>query len=633
MRRLQPGIAVFCILLLFAPALPAQYIQERNSGMFGMYKAREVPPVDLANSNRLEQLLRAGNIYLSLQDAIALALENNLDIQIQRYNKPLQEASLLRAQAGGPLRGIPTSLQSATTDVLNQITGGVIGTGGGGQVSLGSGSGGTIITATGTNVPQLDPSFFALGYWQHQTALNANQVTTGTATLINRNDAYQMGFQKSFLTGTNLSLGWNGSKTTSNSPYLFLNPFINGSMNLTLTQSLLKGFVFHPNTRFIRIAKNNVRANDLIFKSQVINTVTAVVSGYWTLVSDIENVKVKEQALALAQKLLNDNKKQVEIGTLAPIEIVRAEAEVATRQQELVTARTAVLQQETGLKNALSRTGIASASVADAHIIPTDRITVPASEPVTPIQDLIATAMQNRPEVRQSQINIESTRIGLSGPKSELLPDLGLYANFTNNGLTGTPAIVSIPDQAGGSITPVGSVQPVFVGGFGSNLGQLFSRKFPNYALGIQLNIPLRNRSAQGDYAIDMLQLRQQELQQQRTFNQIRVDVQNALIGVQQASAAYAAAVKARELAQQTLDAEQKKYALGASTIFMVIQYQRDLASASSVEVTAASNYAKAKVNLQAATGTTLDDYNVSIAEAEKGRISRPPSALPVTQP
>jgi outer membrane protein TolC len=359
-------------------------------------------------------------------------------------------------------------------------------------------------------------------------------------------------------------------------------------------------------------------------------TVAQVVQGYWDLVSDIENVKVKQQALAVAQKLYEDNKKQVEIGTLAPIEVVSAEAEVASNQQQLVTAQTQLLQQETLIKNALSKTGVASPSIADAHIVPTDHITVPEIEPVVPVQDLVAKALQNRPEVVQSQISIDSSKIQLAGSKSQLLPALNLFASLQNSGLAGQANTQS--GTTSGVLPGVGGVDPFFIGGTGTLLSQLFSRNFPSYAAGVQLNIPFRNRSAQADYITDTLNLRTQELQYQRLLNGIRVDVRNALTAVQQASASYQAAAKARFLQEQKLAAEQKKYALGASTIYQVILYQRDLAAAQSTEVNAQGTYAKAKVQLDQVTGDTLDRYNVSVAEAMKGRASRAPSPLPVTQ-
>jgi outer membrane protein len=632
MRRLQSAVALLCVFLMVAPAVSAQqiqYVQNAPGGWLSSitrpYEPKEVLPIDLANSNRLESLLRAGNIYLSLQDAIALALENNLDIQIQRYGRPQAEANLLRAKAGGLLRGVPSSVQTATTSALSQITGGAFGTGGntGASGASSSGASGTIITATGSSIPTLDPSFYVVGYWAHHTTPQSNAFTTGTTSLLYDNKVYNAGYQQSFLTGTSVGVNWSNNWTKANSGILDFNPSTTGSLGITVTQRLLQGFGLAVNNRNIRIAKNNLKVNDLLFRQQVITTVAQVVAAYWDLVSFNENVKVKEQALALSQKLYDDNKKQVEIGTLAPIEIVRAQAEVATRQQDLVNAQTQVLQSETGLKNALSKTGVASPSVADAHIIPTDAITVPASEPAVPVQDLVGEALKNRPELAQSKINIESTRIGLKGDRSQMLPSLDVQAALNNNALAGS--INNIPNPYG---TPH-SGDPFFIGGTGTVLGQLFRRNFPDYSIGIQLSVPLRNRSAQADYVLDALNLRTLELQQQRLINSIRVDVRNALIAVQQASAAYHAAVQARILQEQTLDAEQKKYALGASTIFFVIQYQRDLAQARSNEVAAISAYAKAKVQLDQAIGTTLDTYKISINEAVQGKVSRPPSPLP----
>ena len=634
MRRIQSGVALLCVLLMLAPFAAAEeirYVQDRPGGFFSrftqQYEAKDVLPINLSNSSRLESLLRAGNIYLSLQDTIALALENNVDLEIQRYARPQSQASLLRAQAGGPLRGTTTSIQTQTTSALSQISGGTnvfSSNSSAGNSTTSTSSGGILVTSTGTSVPNLDPSLYMQGYWSHQTSLQSNNVAIGQTAVVDRNDGYQMGFTKNFLTGTGVNLGWQESRFRTNlsSFYQPANPFITGSLGLTFTQHLLQGFSFAANNRYIKVAKNSVKLSDFVFKQQVIYTVSQVVAGYWDLVNDIENVKVKEQAVQVSQKLYEDNKKQVEIGTLAPIEIVKAESEVASNQQQLVNAQTTLLQQETALKNALSKTGVASASIADAHIIPTDRFTVPATEAIVPIQDLVARALQNRPEIVQSQISIDSSKIQLTGSKNQLMPSLDLYANLQNNGLVG-----AVNPTTG--VLPGAAIDPFYLGGSGRLLSQLFSRNFPNYTLGVGLTIPFRNRAAQADYMLDTLSLRQQELTYQRQINSIRLDVRNALIAVQQAVAAHQASTKARLLAEQTLDAEQKKYALGASTIFFVIQYQRDLAVARSNEVAAQAQYAKAKVQLDVATGDTLDRYNVQIDEAVKGTVARAPGALP----
>jgi len=642
MRRIRPTIAILCAVLLAAATLPAETPPVRSSGGFFSgftrpYRTQEVAPVNLANSPRLEALLRAGRIYLSLQDAVALALENNLDIAVQRYGPMIAGASLLRAEAGGLLRGVPTAVQRATTSALAQVTGGAptgAATTGAATGATGGGeAGGAVIIQTGTAIPNLDPALFTQVNFSHRTSPQTNSFTTGTNALILRNNVANFGIQKGFITGTTVSFGWNNSMLETNAGRSDFNPSTTASFSLNITQPLLRGFGLAVNTRNIRIARNNRRVSDLAFRQQVISTVSAIVSAYWDLVSFNENVRVKQQALALAQKLYEDNKKQVEIGTLAPIEIVRAEAEVASSQQALVQAETQLLQQETLLKNALSRSGVASPIIAEARIVPTDRIFVPPSEPVTPVQDLMEMAMKTRPDVIQTDLQIQNTKLGLQGSRNNLLPQLDLVADFRNNALVGQINALPVPAIPGTGIGPTprnpAAVDPFFIGGYGKALSQLFARNFPDYAIGFQLSIPLRNRSAQADMVLDQLSLRQQELRRQALLNQVRVDVRNALIALQQARAAYEAAVKARVLQEQTLEAEQKKYALGASTIFFVIQAQRDLAQARSTEVAAASQYMKAKVQLDAATGRTIEAHNISIEEALEGRVSRPPSPLP----
>jgi outer membrane protein TolC len=351
-------------------------------------------------------------------------------------------------------------------------------------------------------------------------------------------------------------------------------------------------------------------------------------------------VKVARESLGVSEKLYNDNKKQVEIGTLAPIEIVRAEAEVAAREQDLTVAETNVLEQETIIKNVLSRTGVASPSIAEARIVPTDSIHLPDIEQVQPVQDLVDSALAERPELAQSRLNLENSQINLVGSRNGLLPTINAFAELTNHAQAGQinslPTLGANGQPTGfirGPACPVNVCNPVngfFVGGYGTVLAQLFGRDFPDYRVGVNLNIPLRNRAAQADYVRDQLTLRQSQLTLQKQINQIRVDVQNSLIALQQARARYQAATKQRILEEQTLDAEQKKYALGASTIYQVIQTQRDLANSQSSEVNALSQYSRARVNLDVATGQILSSNQINMDEARKGVVNRAPAALPV---
>ena len=619
--------SLLCSLLIVAPALPAQTrtgVSSWFNGFSDPYRWRDVAPISLANSSRLDQLLRAGKLYLSLQDAIALALENNLDIELQRYGPRISEAELQRANAGGSARvGSGGGVSNATT----------------GQGANGGQLGATA-AQTGQALPgqNLDPVFTGTMSWAHQTIPQTNTFVTGTSSLINQRTLANYGVSQSFLTGTSASFGFNNNLLAQNSGRNDFNPSKSINASLNVTQRLLQGFGKAVNNRNIRVSKNNIKVSELVFQQQVITTVSSVISLYWDLVSANEDVQVKRQALALNQKLYDDNKKQVEIGTLAPIEIIRAEAEVARSQQDLTISETNLLQQETVIKNALSRTGVASPGLADAHIIPTDKIRMPETEAIEPIQDLVGKAVNGRPELEQARVNIESSKIGLKGSKNALLPSVDAFVDLRNNGLSGILNTQPIPPVPG---APVGVVSPprnpanvdgFFLGGYGTALGQVFRRNFPDYSIGVSLNIPLRNRSAQADMVRDQLSLRQSEIRFQQSLNQVRVEVQNALISLQQARARYQTSVKNRVLQEQTLDAEQKKYALGASTIFFVIQAQRDLTAAQASEVAALSTYARARNELERATGQTLSANAIQIDEAMKGSVSKAPSAVPAVQ-
>jgi outer membrane protein TolC len=634
--KFQCSIALCCVLLVSAPWTYAQQNTQTRpqdstprleteaprwySRFTQHYDPKVSPPVNLSNSTRLDSLLRAGNLYLSLADAIALALENNIDVEVQRYGFPLADVDLNRAKTGVGIRGV-------------QGAGGGLAAGAAGGVGLGAIGGVSIINGIGTTtgvlgpLTNLDPVFTGNLNWAHQTQPQNNTITTGTTALITRNQLANFGISQGFSTGGTATLSFNNTSIEQNALRNTFNPTTNSFLDLQVSQPLLQGFGFAVNNRNIRIAKNNIKVTDYGFRQQVITTVNTVTQSYWNLVTAVSNVTVAKQALALSQKLLDDNKKQVEIGTLAPIEVVRAEAQVAASEQQVVTAETSVLQMETALKNLLSRTGLASPAMADAHVVPTDRIEIPDVEPVQPIQDLVSQALDNRPDLAQARLQLDNTRINLTATRNAMLPQLSLVGDLRNSGLSGEPNRF-LTGTTGSNLLPNTGADPFFIGGYGNVLTQIFARNFPTYSLGFQLNIPLRNRSAQADMATAQLQVRQGELQLQKALNQIRVDVQNQLIAVQQARAQYQAAVKTRILQEQTLDAEQKKLALGASTPYLVIQTQRDLSTAQQAEVQARSTYALAKVQLDLATGMTLDRNHVQIDEAKSGRVSKPPDPI-----
>jgi outer membrane protein len=653
MTGIRSYLAVLCVLLFAAPAggfaadspqsqpgqpgasSPPQQPAAASSGIVaritGPYRPVETPPNNLTNTSRLDSLLRAGNLYLSLQDTIALALENNLDIAIQRYGPLLADAALRQALAGGSARGVSTSVLSGPSSASVSSSGTTAGTNNSaGAISSNATSsavGAAVISSGGPAIPNLDP--MVTGTWSlgHLTTPQSSAFTTGTNELIQRQGVGNFAVQQSFLTGTTVSLGLNNTSINSNNPRSDFNPATNSSLAFALTQHLWQGFGQSVNSRQIRIAKNNREVSDLTFKLQVETTVAAVMELYWDLVSFNESVQVARDALTAAQRLLEDNRKQVEVGTLAQIEVVRAEAEIASSEQTLLVSQTRALQQETIIKTALSRTGVSNPAIAAAHIITTDRIQIPAVEPVTPIQDMNALAISSRPELAQSRIQLANQELTVRGSKNGLLPTLDLVANVSNSALAGQ--INPLPALPG----TAHSNTAFFIGGYGTVLSQLFARNFPNYSVGLNLTIPLRNRAAQAQLISDELTYRQQELSLQRLQNQVLVDVQNGMIGVSQARAQFQAAQKAQVLQMQTLDAEQKKLALGASTIYNVILAERDLVTAQSNLVAAEAAYSKARVELDRATGQILYNNNVSVDEASKGVVPRPPSPIPDTPP
>jgi outer membrane protein len=636
MRRLKALLSVVCAwLLVSSPAWGQNAVRiEPPKGGLGWlthpYQARDIPPINLANSDRLEALVRGGNLYLSAQDVIALALENNLDIEIQRYTPLLQREVTLRAQGGGGLRNVGVPVAQGPQSV--SLTGVSLTASGGATTTAGAGvsSSGGIVTQLGPTINNFDPQLVFYGNFGHYTSPQSNLVLTGTAALIQQARTYQAQYFQYFDTGTYAQLTYTDQWNKYNSLSYTLDPYSQASLDLYVTQNLLQGFGKAVLARNIRVSKNNEKVSDLQFKQQVITTVSAILNLYWDLVSFYQDLKARKDELATAQALFEDNKKQVQIGTLAPIEVTRAESQVYSSQQDLLISQTNLLQQETVLKNALSKNGVASPTLAEVHVIPLDTIEIPKQDEFPPIDELVKDALGHRVEIAQAELNVDSNKINLKGIKNELKPTLQVFAELTNNGLTGSTNYLVNPQNAisSGYIYP----DPYLLGGYSNALGQIFRRDFPNYSAGLQLNIPLRNRIAQSDYVTSALGLRQQELQLQKSKNQVRVDVQNAVIALRQARVRYDSSVKARILQQQTLDADKKKYTLGAATVFNVVQDEQTLAAAESTETASLATYTHARIAFDQAMGTTLDVNHISLQEAMSGHVERK-SVLPANLP
>jgi outer membrane protein len=586
--------------------------------IFAPYAPQNIPEPMLTNSTRLDQLIQDGKLMLSLDDAISLALENNLNISVARFTPWIAETQLLKAEAGG----IP---QSNSTQ----------------QVVLG----------TSPSV-SFDP-IVSVGYsWQHGNFPVNNPFISGTGTgtnilVVNQNtSAVNFGYTEGFHTGTNLQITLNTARTATNEPDVFFNPAFTPVLSATLSQPLLNGFGILPNTRYIIEQKNTIKAANSLFAQQVIAVVTQTSNDYWELVYDRQNVKVEEAAVGVSQKLWEDNKKQLEIGTMAPLDVLTAESQLATDQQNLIVAQTTKLTQETVLLNDIAKSLLAK-DVAGIEIVPTTPITIPDVVENIPLQDAVQEAWRKRPELYQADMNLKNSRIEVKATRNALLPSLNAFIQYQAQGLNGTGfnttgtngTFVADPQAplVGADGLPIlingneaftgvpATTTAVTHGGVSDALDDIFKNQFPVYSAGLTLTMALRNRSAQADSARAQFDERQFQVQYRQQENTIVINVRNAIITLQQDRSQVAAAEKARNLAQQTLDAEQKKYQLGSSTSYQVVLRSRDLTAAQGTALRAQANLAEALVNFNQAMGRTLEVQHITVADAMRGATGRDP--------
>jgi outer membrane protein len=596
------------------------------------YLPQELAQPNLGNSPRIDSLMHDGKIYLSIDDAVALALENNLDIDIARYNLNIAEADLLRARSGSSILGINTGI------VQNTPGGGVGGLGG----TVGSGTGGTTVAAggagTGTNglvsstlgvgspITSFDPALtgtLQLDKNQTESVSPFSPVPILAQNTYTSNFGYTQGFQW----GTVMSLGFNNTHLTTNSTTSLLTPQLGSSFQFRLTQNLLQGFGFLPNTRFIRIAKNNQEISDVAFRLQVITTVDQIENIYWDLVFAYENVRVQQEALTYQQKALEDAKRQAQVGTVPPIQVVSAQSTVSTGEQNLIVAQNNLQLQQLLMKNALSRS-IEDAMLAEADVIPTSTMQVPQEEPVIPTQDLISQALQHRAELVETRIDLNSRDINNKAVRNAMLPTLDAFAYYGGSGVGGdvnsacvfrgtpcfNPANAPPPFRNGGPV------------GYGGTLNQLVNSTAPDKGIGLTLNIPIRNRLAQSNQVRAQLEYRQAQVRQHQLENQVRIEVRNAQFDVRQNRAAVQAAQSAVDLARQTFDADQQKLKVGLTTQTAILQDASALTSAESNLVSAKAAYEKSRIELDRSTGLLLDHANIDVADATRGQVTHLPN-------
>jgi outer membrane protein TolC len=582
------------------------------------------PPVSFQDSPRVRELMRAGNLYLSLPDALGLAIENNLDVELQRYALPGADAELLRAKGGGVVRGLNYTLAEVPTGVggplspletsaaaagsatagasvaTNALELGVLGSP---QTNLSVQ--GTVPQSSGTEIPSYDRAIAGQLNWTHQTAPQVSPLSAGAAGLVTDTTLANAGIQQGFSSGAQAGLSFSNNRQWVNSVVTQYNPFTGSSLGLTVTQPLLRGFGASVNRRFIRIAGNERKIASLLFRQQLIATVYGVIRLYTDFVALVEDEKVKEETTALAEKLLRDVTVQVDEGTLAQVEKTRATAQVFSTRQDAINARGLREEQEAILRNVITR-GSGDPEVRSARIIPTGALSIPENDEVRPVEDLVDEALANRPDLGQARLQIEDARIGLSGARNATLPQVDLVGVLQNSGGAG----------AANPFAPAPGA--TFLNGYGGALGQILTREYPTYGVGLQVNIPLHNRVAEADLARDEIQVKQSQIRLRQFENQARLEVEDALIAIRRARSSFEAAEQARKFQEESLAAEQAKFEAGESTSFFVIQYESMVAQARSTEVAARSSYVKARAALSRATGGILDENHISFETALK---------------
>ena len=606
------------------------------------YMPRPVDQPNLGNSPRIDTLMHDGKIYLSIDDAVALTLENNLDIDIARYNLNIADTDFLRAKSGANILGVNAGI------VQNTPGGGVGGLGG----TVGSGAGGTTVAAsgvgTGTNglvsstlgigspITSFDPSLTStlqLDKNDTESVSVFSPVPVVGQNTYTANFAYTQGFQW----GTALSVGFNNTHGTTNNPTSLLTPQLSSSFQFRVTQNLLQGFGSLPNLRFIRIAKNNREISDVAFRLQIITTVDQIENMYWDLVYAYENVRVQQEALTYAQKALDDSKQQAKVGTVAPIQVVSAQSTVSTDQQNLILAQNNLELEELLMKNALSRS-MEDPVLAEAGVVPTSTMHIPEQEPVIPAQDLINQALDHRAELVESRIDLNSRDLSSKAVRNAMLPTLDAFAYYGGSGVGGVvnPAVPNCSTTTSSFCFNPTKAPPPFQTsnsvGYGGTLNQLVNSTSPDKGIGLTLNIPLRNREAQANQVRAELEYRQAQVRLHQLENQVRIEVRNAQFDVKQNRASVQAAQYAVNFARQTLDADQQKLKVGLTTTTAILQDASILTTSESNLVSAKAAYEKSRIELDRATGLLLDHSGIDVAEATRAQVTRLPT-VPYVEP
>jgi outer membrane protein TolC len=584
---------------------------------FNTFRPTSIGKASFSNSVRLSDLVKDGKIYLSLSDAIALTLENNFDIAIARYDLDIADTDILRTRTGQSPLGAPSGLVTGTLGGSATI----LTTGGGpGGTTVGSGGAGsgvsglTLTTAGAGPAPEaLEPSVTAAIQYDRQSSPPTNLFSGGTSTT----GTYDFTYNQGFVTGSAFQFTFDNSRATTTNTFTTYSPQYSPSFQAKVTQHLLQGAGIWVNKRFIYQAANNRRITDSSFRQQILYTVNQVETIYWGLVQAYEDVQAKEHALEQSSKLAGDNRKQLEIGTMAPLDVVNADSTVATDKQALISAQSSLNYQQQIIKQAIAR-NLNDAALSTAPVIPTDRVSLEEiPEEKQPVEALVQEAFQQRPELEQAVLTLRNDEITLKGARNALLPQVDVYAYLGGSGLAGA---------CNSSLNPAyGTCDKSTTGGYGSALSDAFNNSSPDKGFGFNLTIPLGNKYAQSVQARSLMEYRQAELRLEQLYTQIRMQVVNAQFALTNDRAQVQASNAARDYNSQSLDAEVKKLRLGASTTANVLLQQRNLATAEDNLIAANAAYAKDRAGLYQILATTLQHYGINLNEAASGNVKTTP--------
>ena len=579
-----------------APQLDINLLSQGRSAfplVWQAYRPAPLPAVDSSNGPTVSSYTRQGKLALSLSQFLQLVIENNLTLEAARYNYLIAQVDVLRSHAGQAARGVPS------VPVPGALFAGAIGAGVGNTANVNAGgTGGTAISGNAKSVQlnargNFDPTISLNVSWDRVVnPLNTTKVA-GTYTVAIPSAVLQSRWQQELPWGTSYSLSFNMQRQSTTQAHILYNPGWTSFFSITIYHPLMNGSGRAFNQRFVNLAENDRRIVWEAFHSDLTNALSAAANAYWDFSASREKEKVAEQSLALAETVHESTKQRIAIGALAATELITAEAQVAAGRRDLIIAQTNRQLQEVALKSLITK--VAGPDIADLPLEPVDALVTTLAVPVPPLDDALRNAM-HKSSIRQAEIALENQEIAETFTRSNLKPTLSVFTQI--NSATLAP-------------------------GMGSMFKQMWQYAYPEYAFGMTLTFPVKNRAAQADDVRARLELQQAQVALEQTKANVGIQVRTALTNFAQSRSQVEAAQRAVRASQQTADAEQVKWGAGFSTLEIVYQTQADLVHAQAAEIDSRLNYAKAVIAQEVAIGSFSENHNVAFDSALQGRLWR----------